>query len=239
MDESSAVPTPGQSSEPMGTMGSGEEEVDAEVGSTGSLDAINVDTDRDETRATGHMGKSSAVAWAKRTAEACQQDDIVGKPPTDFILATYHTEDADIEEFDMSNLNPYEWPDPKLADGLVQSYFDQVHGLFPILDKTNFMYQYNNFKRGSKEITASERIWLATLNAILALMALHAYFTKSEFRGHYRDHLIYCARAKVLCGEQGLLYQDARISTVRTLGLLSLYFVAAGRLNRYVTCRTS
>jgi hypothetical protein len=215
------------------TFASGEEEADAEVGSTGALDVINVDTDRDDTRATGHMGKSSSVAWAKRTVEECQNEDrVAGKQAIGFTLASYHTEDADLEVVDMSNVNPYEWPDSKLTDTFLRAYFDHVHTVFPILDKANFMVNYNGFRRGSQDITYSERIWLAKLNGVFAIMAIHAHLTKSEYQGHYNDHLVYCARAKMLCLDEGVLYQDPRVSTTRALGLLSLYFIAAGRLNR-------
>ena len=212
---------------------SGEDEPDAEDGSTGSLDVINVDTDRDDTRATGHMGKSSSVAWAKRTVEECNNEDtLAGKQTRGPSLASYHTEDADLVEVHMSNIDPYEWPDSKLADTLLQTYFDHVHSVFPILDKATFMVTYNSFRRGSHDITYSERVWLATVNAIFALMAIHAHLTKSEFQGHYNDHLVYCTRAKLLCLDEGLLYQDSRVQTTRALGLLALYFIAAGRLNR-------
>jgi hypothetical protein len=53
----------------------GEENADAEVGSPGSLDVINEDTNRDEhTRAAGFMGKSSAVTWVQRAKMVATHD---------------------------------------------------------------------------------------------------------------------------------------------------------------------
>jgi hypothetical protein len=218
-------------------MMSGEDEADAEVGSTGSLDVVNVDTDRDDTRATGHMGKSSAVAWAKRTADECQnesnQDSAVAKQDAGFSLASYLTEDADLEPVETNIINPFDWPDPKVADGLVQSYFDNVHLAFPILDKANFMITYNNFVRGSANISSDDIVWLGTLNALFAITSFHANLTKNDrLRGRYTDHMIYCERAKILCMDRGLLYQDARVSTTRALGLMCLYYLSTCRLNR-------
>lgn len=228
--------SPRMSSELAERFGSEEEEASAEVGSTGSLDVINVDTDRDETRATGHMGKSSAVAWAKRTAEECQQNTdqgtVVGKHGLGFTLASYHTEDADVLAVDTSNVNPYDWPDSKLADMLLQSYFDHVHRSLPILDKARFVQEYNTFRRGSSDISSSDIIFLGTLNAIFAISSVYAQCTRDKHKSHYNDHLIYCARAKLLCMDQGLLYQDARVSTTRCLGLLCLYYITTCRLNR-------
>lgn len=220
-----------------GIMMSGDEDVDTEVGSTGSLDVVNVDTDRDDTRATGHMGKSSAVAWAKRTADECEnesnQDSIMGKQDTAFVRASYLTEDADVMHVDLSNIDAFEWPEPKLADDLVQSYFDTVHIAFPILDKANFMITYNSFSRGSRMMAPDRYIWLGTLNAMFAVTSFHANLTKNEhLRGHHNDHLIYCERAKLLCMQEGLLYQDANVSTTRALGMICLYYLATCRLNR-------
>ncbi|TAQ89513.1 hypothetical protein B7494_g2172 [Chlorociboria aeruginascens] len=125
------------SSEPEDTEETGDYDADTEVGSTGSIDAINVDMDRDDTRATGHLGKSSSVSWAKRTAEECRQVNGQG-----FNLASYHTEDADIESFDSTSINAYELPAYGLADILVDSYFDHVHNAFPILDRASFVHKY-------------------------------------------------------------------------------------------------
>ncbi|TVY13346.1 putative transcriptional regulatory protein [Lachnellula arida] len=211
-----------------------EEEYDErEVGSTGSIDAVNVDTDRDDTRAMGLVGKSSAVAWAKRTAEECRpgsnNPSAFGKPlaPT-----SYHTEDADFEESEVSNVDMFEWPDPRVADALVRSYFDNVHKAFPIVDKAAFTLKYTHFRPGSSDLSPEDLIWLGTLNAVFAISAVFAHLTKSPSRGHHNDHLLFVARAKLLCMDQGILYRDPRVSTVCGLGLLCLYYVSTCRLNR-------
>lgn len=195
-----------------------------------------MDTDRDDTRATGHIGKSSSVAWAKRTAEECgqttHQETTVGRHDAGFTLASYHTEDADVEYVDTSNIDPYEWPEPKLADRLVQSYLNHVHDTLPIIDKAVFISKYGSFIRGSNDLEFEDAIWLATVNTIFAISSVYFDLSKSPERGSHRDHLIYCARAKMLSLDQGLLYQDARISTTSALGLLCLYFIATCRLNR-------
>jgi hypothetical protein len=195
-----------------------------------------VDTDRDDTRATGHIGKSSSVAWAKRTAEECsqttRQETTVGRHDSGFTLASYHTEDADVEYVDTSNIDPYEWPDPKVADRLIQSYLNHVHDTLPIIDKAVFMSKYRNFIRGSNDLGLEDAIWLATVNTIFAISSVYFDLSKSPERGSHRDHLIYCARAKMLSLDQGLLYQDARVSTTSALGLLCLYFIATCRMNR-------
>jgi hypothetical protein len=216
-------------------------DADAEIGSTGSLDVINVDTDRDDTRATGHMGKSSSVAWAKRTAEECEQrsrqGSASGKYESGIALASYHTEDADIEFFDASHIAPIDWPDPKTADALVEAYFDHVHEAFPILDRAAFMLRYKGFNRGATDLLKEDLIWLATFNIVFAIGAVYFNLTtesKDRSRTLHHDHLIFFTRAKALYLDQGLLYEDARIPTTCALGLLGLYFLATCRLNRFV-----
>ena len=211
---------------------------DAEVGSTGSLDVINVDIDQDDNRATGHIGKASSVAWAKRTAEECSQtshqETTLGRHDTCFTLASYHTEDADVEYVDTSNIDPYEWPEAKDAERLIQSYFDHVHNTLPIVDKAVFMSKYHHFTKGSDNLGIEDSIWLAMANTVFAISSVYFDLTRDPDRGSHQDHLIYCARAKMLFLDQGLLYQDARISTTSALGLLCLYFITTCRLNRWV-----
>lgn len=216
---------------------SGNEDIDAEVGSTGSLDVINVNTDQDDTRATGYLGKSSSVAWAKRTAEECDPGahhppPKLGRPSSGCVYDSYHTEDADMEYYDTSNVNCFDWPDKGLADDLVRSYFETIHGAFPIVEKVGFMSRYSQFVQGAVDLQVEDVLWLGTLNTIFAISAVYAHLTRSRTRGHHCDHLVYLARAKILCLDQGLLYEDARIQTTSALGLLCLYFITTGRLNR-------
>jgi len=219
--------------------GSEESDDAAEVGSIGALDEVDVDTDRTETRATGHMGKSSSVTWAKRTANEVQQDRS-GKSVASLILdggfasTTYHTEDKDVHHIEPESVDLFDWPDPKIADGYVRSYFEHVHYAFPILDKAEFMLEYNNFKRESGQLTPKQTIWLGSLNAMFAIGSQYAQITETEDRELHFEHYIYCARAKGLLQDESFLYQDISIDLLRALGLVSLYYMSTGRLNRYV-----
>ncbi|CAG8978305.1 hypothetical protein HYALB_00005891 [Hymenoscyphus albidus] len=215
-----------------------EQETD-EKGSTGSLDAVHVDTDRDDTRPTGHIGKSSSVSWAKRTAEEVlhsgSQESSIAPQESDINISSYHTEDQDIEQLEFNPLTSFEfsheWPEPLLAEGLVQSYFKDVHNSLPILDKPTFLGEYRNFRHKSTS-TEEGHIWLGTLNLVFAISSYHADLKQSKEQRHYNSHQIYLQRAKLLCMNDNLLYKDARISTVCGLGLLCLYYTATCNLNR-------
>ncbi|KAG9228484.1 hypothetical protein BJ875DRAFT_389311, partial [Amylocarpus encephaloides] len=69
--------------------------------------------------------------------------------------------------------------------------------------------------------------WLGILNLIFAITAYYRHLSNSDYRGHHTDHLVFCARAKLLCMDESLLYRDARISTVYAMGLQCLYCNAA------------
>ncbi|CZT11075.1 uncharacterized protein RCO7_10158 [Rhynchosporium graminicola] len=212
---------------------SGNEDQDMEVGSTGSLDVTNLDTDRDDTRAIGHIGKSSSVAWAKRTVNAAtEREGGSKKSQPGLIVGSYHTEDADIREIDTTHDNYLDWPIPEVADALIYTYFATVHPCFPIIDKTDFMSQYKQFDRASAEYSTEDCIWLGTLNVIFAISAVYAHLVGSPSEGHQSDHLLYLARAKILCFNQTVLFEDARVHTASALGLLCLYFITTCRLNR-------
>ncbi|KUJ14533.1 uncharacterized protein LY89DRAFT_752603 [Mollisia scopiformis] len=212
------------------------EDQDSDVGSTGSLDAVNVDTDRDETRATGHLGKASAVAWAKRTAQECdtksQKKTALGTHETGYTLASYHTEDDDVEFIDLSNVSAFDWPDYEAANTLVGLYFDSVHSILPLLDRQQFTTRYNNFARGTMNLSSDDSVWLGSLNLVFAIGAVYGQLTKRHDRGNHQDHLFYFKRAKMLCLDDDLLFRDARVSTCRMLGLLCFYFISTCRLNR-------
>jgi hypothetical protein len=96
------------------------------------------------------------------------------------------------------------------------------------------MSKYHQFTKGSDNLGIEDSIWLAMANTVFAISSVYFDLTKDPDRGSHQDHLIYCARAKMLFLDQGLLYQDARISTTSALGLLCLYFITTCRLNRWV-----
>ena len=207
-----------------------------EVGSTGSVDAVNIDPDRDDTRATGHLGKSSSVAWAKRTASEIQagtDDSSITSREADFNLPSYYTEDSDISyQVDEGNLNIYQWPNSDLVSALINSYFENVNNILPIVDKLKFEAWIATAVPGSSQLSESDTIWLSTLNLMFAVAAYHAHLTNAPHRGEHYDHIIYCARAKKLAMDERLLYRDARLSSVCSMSIQCLYYLSICHINK-------
>jgi hypothetical protein len=209
----------------------------AEVGSTGSMDVIHVDTDRADVRSIGYMGKASSVAWAKRTAQESKDSvpTLHGGTDSGFSGVSYHTDDTDIEIIYTADADPYEWPDSNVADRLIHIYFEHCHQALPLIDKIDFMTHYNSFERHTRNLADGETIWLGMMNIVFAISSFFSQLGKNASPEEYFHHLTYFARAKKLLLDHGLLYHDAQVSLTRALGLLSLYYIITGRINRYAT----
>jgi hypothetical protein len=218
----------------------GEENADAEVGSPGSLDVINGDTNRDASaRAVGFLGKSSAVTWvqrAKKTATHDLEDERRVRRSTgtaangSFTDSAYHAEPGDIPIISADEVNPLEWPPPTVAKALVDSYFTHVHGSFPILSKNDFYKKFDTFPKD--QISTEDQCWLSVANMVFAISAKFAHLTNADFRGDDRDHLIYYARARALGMDYRTVNQDPELQHTSCLGVLGLYLLATDELNK-------
>lgn len=209
-------------SDAQGVLVQGEENAVAEVGSPGSLDVINEDTNRDEhSRAAGFMGKSSAVTWVQRAKKAATNDlederRIHRSTGTvahgSFTDSTYHAEPGDIPTIQAEEVNALEWPPAAVARALVDSYFDKVHVSFPILSKNSFYKKFETFPKD--QLSTEDQAWLAVANIVFAIGAKFAHLTNADYRGDYRDHLVYYARASALGMDQRTLNQDPSFCTL-------------------------
>ncbi len=218
----------------------GEDEAAAGVGSPGSLDVINEDTNRDErSRAAGYMGKSSAVTWVQRAKEAVAQDPkgeggLRTSTETTvngtFTASTYHGEPADFLVVQTDEVNPFEWPAPALAKALVDSYFAHVHVAFPVLLKKDFYKTVNTFPRD--HVSREDQCCLSLINMVFAIGAKFKDLKDSDYRGDDRDHLVYYARARALGMDQRTLNQDPELQHIICLAILGLYLLATDQMNR-------
>lgn len=214
----------------------GDSDDQMEVGSTESLDLIDNDADRDDTRQTGHLGKSSSVAWAKRSAMEVSgikgQDSVLGTQSGGHTMSSYHTEEADLDYVDTTRIDPFEWPEDGVSRKLLDIYWAHVHDIYPVLDKSSFQSSYKEFPRTSRYLSIDQRIWLATLNSIWAISCVFARLASGDFQPHHDDHFLYIAKAKSLSKELDLVYGDPRISMVQFLAVIGLYYLTTNRLNR-------
>jgi len=224
-------------SEPQDPTDPGENYADADIGSPGSLDVINEDTNRDEnTRAAGFMGKSSAVTWVPRAKLAATQDfKIVNSSMRlaatgTFTESTYHAEPGDFLAVGTQDVNPREWPPHNVAKALTDAYFEHVHIAFPVMSKHNFYTKFRSFPKNQP--SSEDHCWLALINLVFAIGAKYAHLVQSDIRGDDRDHLVYYARARALGIDERTLNQDPELMHTTCLGVLGLYLLATDQLNR-------
>lgn len=154
-------------------------------------------TDVESSRATKGptdiVQKSSSGVWADGSqnlhGKTTRPRPALGRFEKRPVLASYHTQDSDTEPWDMSNVQVFDWPDPSVADALVQSYFDKVHHVLPLLDRQVFMGRYKAFPRGSNDLSKDDSIWLGTLNIVFAISAVYFNLSKTRPPIHHNDHM--------------------------------------------------
>jgi hypothetical protein len=209
----------------------GEAHVTASVGSNEDLDHLDEDILRTrESRETGYVGQNSEVQWLRSVQRKSQSnegepyglphgppgtgkhaDDVRsnalhqrreegGSAPTHHVTdATFYL-DSDNIELDIA-VNPYELPDPEIAEQLLHSYMSTVHSTFPIVPRS-FEDQVRRFISSLKQNRAFQvpDRWRALMNLIFAIGAKHNHLVDVGWQGEERDHLVYMTRATHLLG---------------------------------------
>lgn len=209
----------------------GEAHVTASVGSNEDLDYLDEDLLRTrESRETGYVGQNSEVQWLRsvqrqsqsigdepyglshgppgvgehasneRSKALHERREQAGSAPIRHVTdATFYL-DSDNIELDIA-VNPYELPDPEIAEQLLHCYTSTVHSTFPLLP-SSFEDQVRRFisslKQG-KAFTVPDR-WRALLNLVFAVAAKYSHLIRAEWKGDERDHLVYMTRASQLLG---------------------------------------
>lgn len=223
VDESPGVDSP--------TKKHGEAQVTASVGSNEDLDFLDEDLLRTrESRETGYIGQNSEVQWLRSVQRQSQSNkgepyglpygppgtgdhasderskalherrQQGGSAPVRHVTdATFYL-DSDNIELDVV-VNPYELPDPEIAEQLLQSYMSTVHSTFPILP-SSFEDQARRFISSLKQNRAFQvpDRWRALMNLIFAIGAKYSHLIGAEWQGDERDHLVYMTRASHLLG---------------------------------------
>ncbi len=230
----------------------GEYRASARAGSTGSLDCIDEDYNRNPAaRATGYQGKNSELTWMQRlkrqTAQNSEGEDDDGNSlhdgqtsPTDhndhsnpgfspISESTYHCDDLTLDPPDF--VDPFEVPSQATANILFQIYLESVHPVFPIIGRTTFISQYQTFQL-SHDHSKINHNWLAILNLIFAIGAKYSHLVQAEWSGDKIDHMVYFTRARILGFNSDAILGHAELQKVQIAGLMSFYLMALNQINR-------
>ena len=228
--------------------GGGESDVSG-VGSMGSTDHINLDDlmqRRPAQQAPAFVGQASETKWIERL-----QEELLPKPDGKM----YKTQGGDqgflqnatdgvggkkarpfAEDMDAAivghQIDPFSLPVKSTADHLVSAYFTTIHLSFPILNQMDFMDQYDQLYSTMDPEGLEHRTFLAILQLVFAIAAVHAHLIQADWTGDARDHKLYFSQARVLAVDTGILNDDCYLSQVQVFGLGGMYLLVTDQLNR-------
>ncbi|KAJ8113960.1 hypothetical protein OPT61_g4047 [Boeremia exigua] len=243
----------------------GEARVTASVGSNEDLDYLDEDLLRSrESRQTGYVGQVSKVQWLRSVQQQSQNQEgepfglPYGPPGSSEHSADQRSEalhqrrrecgfasirhvtdatfylDSDSIELDIV-INPYELPDPEIAEQLLNCYMETVHGSFPIVPPSfeDQVHRFTSSVRQNRPFQVPDR-WRAILNLVFAIGAKYSHMIGTERRGRDRDHLTYMTRASQLLSlnDNVALTSSPDITLVQATAVFSLYFLVIGHVSR-------
>jgi hypothetical protein len=109
-----------------------------------------------------------------------------------------------------SDMGQYALPPPDIAEKLIDSYFDNIHAMMPMIDEDAFRQSFLYDQR-------MDVPWLALFNVVLALGSLAAGTC------HSTEHLTYARRAQHILSQKSLGSNNLLI--LQAHGLLSGYYL--------------
>lgn len=236
------------------TKKSGEAHVTASVGSNEDLDFLEEDLLRTrESREIGYVGQNSEVQWLRSIQRQSQDDTQPSEQPYGPPGNSEHAIDErsralhqrrgqhstirpvtdatfylDSENIDLDIVvNPYELPDPEIAEQLLDCYMSTVHSSFPVVT-ARFEDQVRRFivsLKHNRAFQVPDR-WRALMNIVFAIGAKYSHLICAEWQGDERDHLVYMTRASHLLGMNGsVMFTSAPdLSLVQAVSLVCLLY---------------
>ena len=105
---------------------------------------------------------------------------------------------------------PFALPPPDIAEQFIDTYFDEVHSMMPMIDEDAFRHTFLYEER-------NDAPWLALFNVVLALGSLASGTCSS------REHLTYAKRARQILRQKSL--GSNHLFVLQAHGLLSGYYM--------------
>lgn len=236
----------------------GEALASGSVGSNKDVDVVDEDIFRSlDSRATGFVGQNSEVQWLRSLKHhvqlgsnmaspnrlpafesASNAPDFPQEPPrqgnTQCVTDSTFYLDRDDLGIDIV-VDEFELPPAEAAERLFECYITTIHPSFPILPH-NFEKEFNGYIDSIKQHRPFQppNRWRAILNLVFAIGAQYSHLVDASWQADGRDHLIYMTRAlRLLELENTLVAISAPdIALIRATGMLSLYYLVIGHINR-------
>lgn len=216
------------------------------IGSMGSTDRVNQDDfmpEENEDHALAFAGPTSETKWIRRLKQELGKDNKAGKPkagqqdPLGFRGISQRPSGLNREDMDTAivghQIDPFQLPLKNTADALVNAYFSTVQSSFPILDRSEFMYQYEELFSTMDPASYGDRTFFALLQLVFAISAVHAHLTEADWAGDGRDHMLHFAQARMLAVDTGILNDTCFLGQTQVFGLGGMYLLVTDQINRY------
>ena len=130
-------------------------------------------------------------------------------------------------------IDPFSLPIKMTADALVSSFFATIHLSLPMINKEDFLFQYEHVWSAHDLTTYQDRTFLSILQLVFAIGAVHAHLIEADWAGDRRDHMLYFAQARMQAVDTGILNDVCYLGQVQVFGLGSMYLLATDQINRY------
>ena len=238
-----------------GTTRPGEESDDDEsdvsgvgsMGSTHKVDQSNLLQDNNDDPAISFAGPTSEIHWIQRLKQELEGEKTKGLSPSAYQNPSVargidHRPDLEYgrkysEDMDTAivghQIDPFQLPLKETADALIGSFFSTVQVSFPILNRSDFMSNFEALFNTMDPMAYPNRTFMAVLQLVFAISAVHAHLTEAEWAGDGRDHMLYFAQARILAVDTGILNDTCFLGQPQVFGLGGMYLLVTDQINRY------
>ncbi|KAJ5116625.1 hypothetical protein N7456_000973 [Penicillium angulare] len=128
-----------------------------------------------------------------------------------------------------SPVSKYSLPARNAADTLFHDYLSNIHPEFPIINKQLFRTQYLNLWEHSQQPGDK---WLAILNMMFAIAALHIHCLNPQWNDCNYDHSIYFTKAKLLSMTEADLFGRPDLQQIQIEALCAFYLLATEEFDK-------
>ncbi|PVH92275.1 hypothetical protein DM02DRAFT_544015 [Periconia macrospinosa] len=215
-----------------------------------------------ESQAAGFVGKASELQWLRRLQlKAGHTGEASGEHQSPYSGSSANAEislqntqgwerhqqhgssnrtNTNVSSFYLDNddLRPdlsvqaFDLPSHQTAERLLNSYLTTIQATFPMLAESPFKNQFEQLYASPPRPSGTTNKWLALLNLVFAIGRRHLDLTEEDASLDNADHGVYWSRAHVLGLEGFHAVGHADITQVQSTGLLALYLLTVGHVNR-------
>lgn len=178
-------------------------------------------------RALEYVGKASQLQCLKQLQPKTGH---TGEASTESQSSSLYLDDDDLRP-DLS-VQAFDLPSQQTAEQLIDSYLATVQTTFPILAEPPFRHQFEQLYAPSPHPHSATNAWLGLLNLVFAIGRRQLDLAEEARPPDEQDHSVYWSRAHVLGLEAVHDIGCADITQVQSTGLLALYLLSVGHVNR-------